>query len=189
MDATTRVVEVPTLRQRFSFTRTTDENGGEVLHVEVWVDPGGGVTPHVHPTMEERFDVLGGRPSFLAGRKWATTSPGDTVVVPAGTRHAFRNDGDEVAHFVGHARPPSTLQEFLEDTAGLSRAGLLTRQGIPKGLRGLLAGAVLVHRYRDMAELLFPPLPPPWVQHLVMPPLARFGERRGYRAGDLKNLA
>jgi quercetin dioxygenase-like cupin family protein len=184
-----RPIEAPALRQRYAFARTAAEDGDEVLHVEVWVDPGGGVTPHVHPTMEERFEILGGSPSFLAGRKWETARPGDTVVVPPGTRHAFRNDGAEVAHFVGHARPPSTLQEFLEDTAGLSRAGMLTRRGVPKGLSGLLAGAVLVHHYRDMVQLLFPPLPPPWVQRLVMPALARLGERRGYRAGRLKDLA
>jgi quercetin dioxygenase-like cupin family protein len=77
-----RVVEDPVLMQRFSFRRTTDEDGGEVLHVETWVDPGGGVTPHIHPVMDECFKVLGGRPSFLAGRKWQTASPGDTVVVP-----------------------------------------------------------------------------------------------------------
>jgi hypothetical protein len=40
-----------------------------VLHVATWVDPGGGVTPHLHPAMEERFAMLEGRLSFLAGRK------------------------------------------------------------------------------------------------------------------------
>jgi hypothetical protein len=34
--------------------------------------------------------------------------------------------------------------------------------------------------YRDMAVLLFPPLPPPAIQRIVMPPIARLGERRGY---------
>jgi hypothetical protein len=64
-----RVIEDPALRQRFSFRTTVDDDGGEVLHVETWVDPGGGVTPHIHPAIEERFEVLEGRPSFLAGRK------------------------------------------------------------------------------------------------------------------------
>ena len=52
------MVEDPVLRQRLSFSRTTDPDGEEVLHVEVWVDPGGGVTPHIHPAMEERFFFL-----------------------------------------------------------------------------------------------------------------------------------
>jgi hypothetical protein len=67
----------------------------------------------------------------------------------------------------------------------MSAAGLITRGGLPKGLRGLLQGVVLAHHYRDMAVLLFPPMPPPAVQRVLFPPLARLGERRGYRPGSL----
>ena len=87
------MVEDPVLKQRYSFDRSIDEDGGEVLHVDTWIDPGGGVTPHVHPAMEERFHVLAGRTSFLAGKQWRTAAPGDEVVVPPGARHAYRNDG------------------------------------------------------------------------------------------------
>jgi quercetin dioxygenase-like cupin family protein len=178
------VVVDPALRQRLSFRRTVDEDGGEALLIEVWVDPGGGVPPHVHPAMEERFEVLAGHPSFLAGRKWQTAGPGETVVVPPGTRHAYRNKGEEVAHVVCHARPPSSLQEFLEDAAALGRAGKLTRQGLPKSFDALLQGAVMAHHYRDMVVLGFP-LPPAPLQRLLIPPLARLGRRRGYRAGAI----
>ncbi len=127
-----------------------------MLHVEMWVDPGGGVPAHVHPAMEERFEVLAGRPSFLAGKKWRTADPGETVVVPPGTRHAYRNDGDEVAHVICHARPPSSLQGFLEDAAAMGRAGRLTRHAIPKSFGALLQAAVIAHHYRDMVVLGFP---------------------------------
>ena len=116
-----QVVVDPVLRQRLVFRRRADEHDGEVLEVEMWVDPGGGVTPHIHPTIDERFTVRSGHPSFLAGRRWREAGPGETVVVPAGTRHAYRNRGDEVAHVVCEARPPGELQEFLEDVARMSR--------------------------------------------------------------------
>jgi quercetin dioxygenase-like cupin family protein len=174
------IVEDPVLRQRYRFDRSTDPDGGEVLHVETWVDPGGGVTPHVHPAMEERFHVLAGSPSFLDGREWSTAAPGDEVVVPAGVRHAYRNDGGEVAHIRCDVRPPSTLQEFLEDVAAMSQEGLISRRGLPRRPRALLRAAVLAERYRDMAVLLFPPMPPPFLQRLLFPPLARLAERRGY---------
>ena len=177
------LTEDPVLRMRSRFWRTT-ESAGEVLHVETWVDPGGGVTAHVHPAMEERFEVLGGRPEFLAGRSWKASQPGATILVPPGTRHAFRNRGDEVAHFVCHATPPSTLQEILEDAAALSRAGGISRRALPRSLDGLLQAAVMAHHYRDMVTLLSP-LPPPAIQRLVIPPLARAGERRGFRAGSI----
>jgi quercetin dioxygenase-like cupin family protein len=177
------MIEDPILRQRYTFERSTDADGRDVLRVEAWVDPGGGVTPHVHPAIEERFEVVAGRPSFLVGRTWKAAAPGDVVVVPAGTRHAYRNRGDEVAHIVCDARPPSTLAEFLQDVAALSRAGLLTRRALPKSPRAVLLGALLAHHYREMVVLLPPTMPPPFLQRLIFPPLARLAERRGYRAG------
>jgi quercetin dioxygenase-like cupin family protein len=179
-----KIVEDPNLRQRLGFSRTV-EDGAEVQLVEMWVEPGGGVPPHIHPVVQERFEVLSGRPEFLAGRKWQTASPGETVVVPPGTRHAYRNRGDGVAHVICHASPPSTLQGFLEDASALGRAGKLTRHGLPKGWSALLQAAVMVDEYQDMVVLLFPPSPPPIIQRLVMPPLARLGRRRGYRPGQI----
>jgi quercetin dioxygenase-like cupin family protein len=186
-ETTSELTEDPVLRMRSRFWRTT-EDGNEVLHVETWVDPGGGVTPHIHPAMEERFEVVEGQPEFLAGRQWNVAQPGETVVVPPGTRHAFRNRSGEVAQFVCHATPPSTLQEFLEDAAALSRAGGITRRALPRSIDGLLQAAVMAHHYRDMVTLLAP-LPPPAIQRLVIPPLARAGERRGYRAGSIGHNA
>ena len=178
-----QLTEDPVLRMRSRFWRTT-ESAGEVLHVETWVDPGGGVTPHIHRAMEERFEVLGGQPEFLARRRWKEARPGDTVLVPPGTRHAFRNRNAEVAQFVCHATLPSTLQEFLEDAAALSRAGWISRRWLPRSLDGLCQAAVMAHHYRYMVTLLAP-LPPPAIQRLVIPPLARAGERRGFRAGSI----
>jgi|GEM_PF-1727408 quercetin dioxygenase-like cupin family protein len=182
-EMTSELIEDPVLGMRSRFWRTSEDDS-EVLHVETWVDPGGGVTPHIHPAMEERFEVLDGRPEFLAGRSWRETQAGQTVLVAPGTRHAFRNRSGEVAHFRCRATPPSTLQEFLEDAAALSRAGGINRRALPRSLDGLLQAAVMAHHYRDMVTLLAP-LPPPMIQRLVVPPLARAGERRGYRAGRI----
>jgi quercetin dioxygenase-like cupin family protein len=175
---TQAVVEDPVLRQRFSFSRTTGADGEEVLRVEMWVEPGGGVPPHIHPAVEERFTVLEGRCGFLGGRRWSEAGPGETVVVAPGVRHAYRNRGDALTHVVCEARPPSSLQEFLEATARLSREGKLMRGGLPKPT-ALIEAVTIVERHREMVELLFPPMPPRFVQRLLFPMLARIGERRG----------
>jgi quercetin dioxygenase-like cupin family protein len=181
-----RVTQDPVFKTRYAFERTTDDHGEDLLLVQTWVEPGGGVPPHMHPAMEERFKTLAGRPELLAGRKWQATSPGDEVVVPPGTRHAFRNRGDEVAHLVTEVRPPSTLQGFLEDSAALSRSGGINRFAMPKSLSGLLQAAVMIEAYKDMVVLLSPP---PFLQRLIMPPLARLGERRGYRSTAASSAA
>lgn len=155
------IVEDPTLRLRLSFS-ATEREGKRVGRVEMWVDPGGGVPPHVHPMIREDFEVLEGELQLLAGRDWRTASSGETVVVPAGTRHAFRNRGRATAHAVAWVSPPSEeLEGFLTDAAVLGRAGQLTRSGIPKNPRAVLQAAVLSEHYREMVELSFPPLPPP----------------------------
>jgi quercetin dioxygenase-like cupin family protein len=184
---TADLVQDPVFGTRYRFKRSTDELGNEVQHVDLWVDPGGGVTAHVHRSMEERFTVIEGRPEFLGGRQWRAAGPGETVVVPPGTRHAFRNRGDQVAHVLCEARPPSTLQAFLEEVAGLSRAGKLSRQGVPKP-GGVLDAIVLAHHHRAMVTLLFPS-PPPILQRLLLPTLARFAERRGHDPDTFAQLA
>jgi quercetin dioxygenase-like cupin family protein len=186
VSADPQIVEDPVFRHRLKFERTTDEHGAEAVRCEMWVDPGGGVPPHVHPRMEERFTVLEGRAEFLAGRRWIGADVGETVVVPAGTRHAYRNRGSAIAHVVCIATPPDPgLEGFLTDAAALGRAGRMTKLGIPKGISGLLQGAVMLDYYGEMVEMGWPPFPPPAIQRLVMAPLARIAARRGYKAGQL----
>jgi quercetin dioxygenase-like cupin family protein len=159
-----RLVEDPVLKQRLGFQPAED---GKSVRVEMWVDPGGGVPAHVHPAVEERFEVLSGHPQFLAGRKWVTGAPGDVVLVPPGVRHAYRNRGDEVAHVICHATPPSTLQEFLEQAAAMSRAGKLSRHGLPTSPRAALEALELAKRHQEMVVMSFPPMPPLAVQRLL----------------------
>src|ERR1700736_1424088 len=113
-----QVVEDPVLRQRYVFRRTAAQDGGEVLEVEVWVDPKGGVVAHVHPTFEERFEVLEGEVTFWVNRKRLPTRAGEIAVVPAGVRHTYRNTSGKPAHMLARVSPPiADLQNFLEDAA------------------------------------------------------------------------
>jgi mannose-6-phosphate isomerase-like protein (cupin superfamily) len=170
------MVEDPVLRQRHEFHNPSPD----LLVVESWVDPGGGVTPHVHPTQHELFHVLEGECTFTVGHKKVVKHAGEDAEVPPGTRHAYRNSGATQLHMRCEATPPMSLEGFLTDVAAMSRAGLITRSGIPKGWRGLLSGAVLLKSYRDMAVILNPP---PIVQRLVSDRLAPLGERRGFVPG------
>lgn len=179
-----RVVEDPVLKHRLSFEEATEEDGTESVHCEMWVEPGGGVPPHVHPAMEERFTVLDGRAEFLSGRTWTGADAGETVVVPAGTRHAYRNRGSVVAHVMCVAAPADpALEGFLTDAAALARAGQISKLGLPTTPSAWLRGAVMIDTYGHMVEMGFPPLPPAPIARLLLAPLARLGRRRGIRAG------
>lgn len=176
------VIEDPVLRQRYVFRRVTAEDGGEILEAEVWVEPGGGVVPHVHPIFEERFHVLEGEVTFWVDRKRTVARAGELAVVPAGARHTYANRSRSLAHFKTHVSPPDPeLQGFLEDAAALGRARLSTRHAIPRSWRGLLAMAVMAEHYRRTTVIM---LPPPWVQRAFLGPLASMGRRRGWRPGS-----
>ena len=184
-------VEDPAGRQRYAFERSTDDRGAEILYVDVWVDPGGAVPAHSHPRHEERFEVLEGEMTFTVGRQEVRAGAGDSAVVPAGMRHAFRNSGSATAHMRVAVEPPMRLQEFLEDFAALARAGLLGGRGamrFPKGLKGLLQVSLLTRDYRE-DETTLVLSPPPTVQRVFMDPLARIAERRGYPASGLGSSA
>ncbi len=49
---------------------------------------------HVHPLQEERFVVIRGRVEFVMGTRKIVCIPGESVVVPAGVRHTFKNAAD-----------------------------------------------------------------------------------------------
>ena len=175
----------PTLGHTLSFSEAEFE-GRPATRIEMLVRPGGGVPPHVHPVVEETFEVLEGQVEILEGRSWHEVGPGMSATARAGTRHAYRNRGDVEARVVGWATPPSAmLEQFLADAAELGAAGRLTRQGIPKTPTALLQAAVLSEHYREMVVLSTPPLPPFGLDRLLFPPLARLGRKRGYLPGSI----
>jgi quercetin dioxygenase-like cupin family protein len=168
------LVEDPVRRQRYRFSRE-----GDVLRVEVWADPGADVPEHLHPRLEERFEVVEGDVTFRVGGRKRAAGPGDRLVAEAGVRHAFENTGEAVAHLRVEAEPAFELQQFLEEAAALGRAGKYTRRGIPKGFRAALELADFTERYRDLTVLTFPP---PALQRILLSPLARLERRRARRA-------
>lgn len=166
----------PVGRQQLEFERRTDDDGTEIVVVDCWVDPGGGVPPHFHPTFTEVFDVIEGEMTFTAGRRKELRRAGESITVPPGTRHAYANRSRERAHMRCTAKPARDLEEFLTTTARLAREGHIARIGPMRGpgsLRGLPQVAALLRRHRENTVILNPP---PLVQRLFLDPLAKRAE-------------
>jgi hypothetical protein len=68
-----------------------------------------------------------------------------------------------------------SMQEFLTEGAALNRSGRITARQLPKTPGALLEAAELVERHRDSIELMSPP---PFLQRLLFPALARLQRRR-----------
>jgi mannose-6-phosphate isomerase-like protein (cupin superfamily) len=165
------IIQDPLFRQSYRFSRD-----GDVLRVEIWAQPGGGVlAEHVHPRLEERYEVLEGEVTFHVDRKPLRPPAGEPVVVPAGVPHRFQNTGNQVAHLLVEAEPALALQASIQDGAALARTGKFTANGKPRSVRALVAVAALAARYRETVVLTSPP---PAVQRLLFPLLALFAARK-----------
>jgi mannose-6-phosphate isomerase-like protein (cupin superfamily) len=164
---TSQLLDDPLFHQGYRFSRN-----GDVLRVEILTEPGGGVlAEHVHPKLEERYEVLEGEVTFRVDRKPRRASPGERLVVPPGVRHSFENTGEEIAHLVVEADPALELRESIEAGVKLAETVKLTASGNPRGLRALIEAAALANRYRETVVLSSPP---PAMQRLLFPLLARF---------------
>jgi quercetin dioxygenase-like cupin family protein len=147
-------IENPITGERMTFRKTSADTGGEAVVVEVVVQPNGAVAAaHVHPSQEERFQVLRGSLGFRLGRKKLVAGPGQRVTVPAGTAHKFWNAGDDEAHFICEVRPALQFEQLLETMFALAADGKCNRKGMPNPLRL----AVIAHEHFDTVQLPFPP--------------------------------
>ena len=64
---------------------------------EQWCDPSCGAPTHLH-AVEEVLTVLAGRADVWIGDECASVSVGQSVIIPAGHQHGFRNTGESMLH-------------------------------------------------------------------------------------------
>jgi quercetin dioxygenase-like cupin family protein len=167
-------IENPVTGERLVFRQTSRETGGEAVVIETYVKPNGFVAAaHVHPSQEERFQVLRGSVGFRVGRKKIVAGPGQRLTVPAGTPHKFWNAGEETAHFVCEIRPALQFESLIETMFALAADGKTNRKGMPNPLRL----AVIANAHFDTVRLPFPPAP---LQKLGLLLGAPLGKALGY---------
>jgi len=177
-----QVLTNPVSGETIEFIETAADTGGERLTIDLTLSPDGHVPgTHVHPEQEERFEVCAGTMKFKLGYKTVIAGPGDSVVVPAGTRHRFSNAGDEEAHVRVEVRPALRMEELFETTVALAAEGRVTRTGMPRPLEL----ALFVREYDREVRAAFPPA---WVVRATTAPLAalarHFGRDERYRSQD-----
>ena len=167
-------IENPVTGERIVFRKTSRETGGAAVVVECTVQPNGAVAAaHVHPSQEERFEVLSGSLGFRVGREDRIASAGDRLTVPAGTTHKFWNAGEDEVHFVCEVRPALQFESLLETMFALAADGRTNRKGMPNPLRL----AVIARAHFDTVRL---PFPPAWMQRFGLAMAAPLGRALGY---------
>ena len=90
-------------------------NGAAQLCIfEQWIAPGAGAPTHTHP-VEEVLTVLEGEAEMWMDDLRAIVSAGQSLIVPAGRSHGFRNSGNLTLHI--HAVLASPVFEAVPEGA------------------------------------------------------------------------
>ena len=77
---------------------TSARNGATALCIfEQWVAPGHGAPTHSHP-VEEVLTVRDGEAEMWMGEEREIVAAGQSLIVPAGRQHGFRNSGTTTLH-------------------------------------------------------------------------------------------
>jgi len=80
--------------------------------------------PAAHNGFDEALYVVSGQLTVVRGHDHARTlSAGELFSIPRGTRHAFANETDEVAHVLGMWSPGSALRFITDIGAALPPSG------------------------------------------------------------------
>jgi quercetin dioxygenase-like cupin family protein len=82
------------------------------------IKPGGSIPKHRHPDIEHEQYVLKGRYEIGIGSKVHRVKPGDSVFIPEGTTHWYRNTGKTTAEFLCIVPKKEKYESIYEDAEG-----------------------------------------------------------------------
>ena len=168
-----KVIENPVTGERITFHKTAADTDGELLEITLELSPDGAVPGlHVHPSQQERFEVVSGRMKFRKGLKTIVAEAGDVVTVEPGTAHKFTNAGDETAVAKVQVTPAGRMEELFETAVELAQEGRTNKKGMPKPLDF----ALFTKEFRNEVVGAFPPV---WIQRATLAPLAYIASKRG----------
>ena len=106
-----QTVENGATGERVTFVSITPEL---LVMDDVWPRPGHRAIEHVHPEMEERWEVVEGRAAFRIAGAERELGPGESVVAPPGAPHLAWNPADGPVRLRIEMRPALRWAEFTE---------------------------------------------------------------------------
>jgi quercetin dioxygenase-like cupin family protein len=91
----------------------------QLTQFEQWCDPGKGAPTHLH-AVEEILTVLAGAADVWIEAAHTPMSVGQSIVVPAGRKHGFRNTGSTTLHVMATLAAP-IFEASFDDSNEISR--------------------------------------------------------------------
>jgi quercetin dioxygenase-like cupin family protein len=163
----TNRIHDPIHRTHMSFQRE-----GEDLWVQGCFQDGAHLPEHFHPTLDEDWEVIQGTIQLKLDGRWHELTPEDGPIRAArNVPHELKNTSGHEARTRTKVSPAGNLEEFLTKSAQAARDGVFTARGMPTSLRSAIWIAAFAQRYRHETVMTSPP---PALQRIVLPILARF---------------
>jgi mannose-6-phosphate isomerase-like protein (cupin superfamily) len=165
------VIEIPRTGEKFVFLKRSGDTQGEAFEIEFFVREFALVAarPHIHTTTEERVELIAGTARMGMGKQEKLLAPGEALVIPQGTVHFIRGEGEGFLHFRLQMRPSMKTETLFETLIGLHRDG--------KSLTNPLQQMILASEHATYLGG-----PPIWLQKPVISVGAALGRLLGYRA-------
>lgn len=148
------------------------EREGENLWVHTWLEPGGCLPEHFHPSLDEYWEAVEGVARVKLAGSWRDLRPEDGPIhVARDVRHELRNEGSDTLYLRCEVKPGGRLEEFLTESARAAREGLYNARNLPTGIEGARWMIGFANRFSDETVVTSPP---PALQRALLPRLARF---------------
>lgn len=165
-------------RETFVFTDPVESDGLARFDVllEQGGSGGGNAIAHIHPHADEYFHVRQGRLMVMINGKEHFADAGETIMIPRGKSHFFRNAHDGETHATVSFTPGQKHLRFFLNLAAMTV--LEPQRFSPAGDVKLLQIALTLNAYRDHLYISGPPI---WLQKLMFAGLAPIARLMGYR--------
>ncbi|NBJ11387.1 cupin domain-containing protein [Microvirga arsenatis] len=111
-----------------TFIVRSDEAGGSFSHWIENVPAGAGPPMHVHHREQEMFRILSGQFRFWCAGEAQDLTDGDTVLIPKGAPHTFKNTGSSEGQLLITLTPGTGDGFFIE----VERLGLHPSRDMPR---------------------------------------------------------
>lgn len=82
------------------------ETNDRLNNLEVRIEPGCEISPHVHDNSHEFFYVVKGQGLFLVEGEWEPIRNGEALFAPKQIEHGFKNNGNEPLVLFSTFSPP-----------------------------------------------------------------------------------
>lgn len=164
--------------ETFIFTHLDD--GDEEVRFDVLLERGGMLTgtgrQHFHPNSDEEFIVRTGVLKVMVDGGWNVLGPGESILVPRGVPHLFRNGHDGETLFTARFTPANDFLRFFLNMS-MSTAGnpqWYNADGEPP----LILRAQALHAFYGHAYGAGIPV---WLQKLIFAVLSPVASMKRYR--------